>query len=179
MSDCSNVPLLLEVIAPAPGGKDVLNDVLCCTAGNWASKYRDVITKLLCDFCSGVSFYIENIGGRDHVVVRTAVRRGNVDVVVGIIKDALAMIGVDLKQLVVRTFDPCNHKTFDEWLDVCWSAFNERRRCEDECYDKIKERSERFRCYDECEEKVIKELMSKYGMSRGTAEFCVNIGYCD
>jgi len=70
-------------------------------------------------------------------------------------------------------------KTLDEWLDVCWGAFNERRKCDDECYDKIKERNERFRCYNKCEEEVIKELMSKYGMSRGTAEFCVNIGYCD
>ena len=107
MSDCSNVPLLLEVMAPAPEGKDVLQDVLCCTAGNWASKYRDVVAKLLCDFCSGVSFYIENIDNRNHVVVRTAVRRGNVDNAVGIIKDALAMIGVDSNQLVVRKYDPC------------------------------------------------------------------------
>jgi hypothetical protein len=70
-------------------------------------------------------------------------------------------------------------KTLDEWLDVCLDAFNERHKCKDECYDKIKERNERFKCYDECEEKVIKELMGKYGMDRGTAEFCVNIGYCD
>jgi len=179
MSDCSSVPLFLEVMAPALESGSTLQDVLFSTASSWASKYRDVISKFVCDFCSGASFYIENIGGRDYVVVRTAVNRGNVDVVVGIIKDALAMIGVDSNQLVVRTFDPCNHKTLDDWLDVCWGAFNERHKCEDECYDKIKERNERFKCYDECEEKVIKELMSKYGMSRGTAEFCVNIGYCD
>jgi hypothetical protein len=70
-------------------------------------------------------------------------------------------------------------KTLDDWLDVCWDAFDERHKCEEErCY-KIKDSNERWRCYDECEEEVIKELMSRYGMSRGTAEFCVNIGYCD
>jgi len=70
-------------------------------------------------------------------------------------------------------------KTLDEWLDVCWDAFNERDKCEEERCSKIKELSEWGRCTNECEEEVIKELMGKYGMDRGTAEFCVNIGYCD
>ena len=70
-------------------------------------------------------------------------------------------------------------KTLDEWLDVCWGAFKKRDECENERCSKTKELGEWGRCYSECEEEVIRELMSKYGMSRETAEFCVNIGYCD
>jgi len=70
-------------------------------------------------------------------------------------------------------------KTLDEWLDVCWGAFNEFRECREERCSKIKELSEWARCTNECEEEIIRKLMGKYGMDRGTAEFCVNIGYCD
>ncbi|MFP3214664.1 MAG: hypothetical protein RXR18_05625 [Nitrososphaeria archaeon] len=70
-------------------------------------------------------------------------------------------------------------KTLDEWLDVCWDAFQRRRKCDKERCSKIKELSEWGRCTNECEEEIIKELMGKYGMDRETAEFCVNIGYCD
>jgi len=70
-------------------------------------------------------------------------------------------------------------KTLDEWLVVCWDAFERRRKCDEERCGGVKETSEWGRCYNECEEEVIKELISKYKMSRETAEFCVNIGYCD
>jgi hypothetical protein len=69
--------------------------------------------------------------------------------------------------------------SLDRWLDVCWDAFNERGKCEEERCSKIKELGEWGRCTNECEEEVIEKLMGKYGMDRETAEFCVNIGYCD
>ena len=69
--------------------------------------------------------------------------------------------------------------SLDRWLDVCWGAFDEFRKCREERCSGTKELSEWARCYNECEEEVIKKLASKYGMSRETAEFCVNIGYCD
>jgi len=69
--------------------------------------------------------------------------------------------------------------SLDRWLDVCWSAFDKFRECREKRCSGTKELSEWARCYNECEEEIIKELMSKYGMDRGTAEFCVNIGYCD
>jgi len=70
-------------------------------------------------------------------------------------------------------------KTLDEWLVVCWGAFNEFRECREKRCSETKKLSEWAGCTNECEEEVIKELMSRYGMSRETAEFCVNIGYCD
>jgi len=70
-------------------------------------------------------------------------------------------------------------KTLDEWLDVCWDAFNEYRKCREKRCSEIKETRMWAKCDNKCEGEVIGKLMSKYGMSRGTAEFCVNIGYCD
>jgi hypothetical protein len=70
-------------------------------------------------------------------------------------------------------------KTLDEWLDVCWDAFNEYRKCSEERCSEIKETRMWAKCDNKCEGEVIGKLMSKYGMDRNTAEFCVNIGYCD
>ena len=110
MSDCSSVPLFIEVMAPALETGSTLQDTLFSTINSWGFRNRDVIGKFVCDFCSGVAFYIENINGKDHVIARTAVRRGKVDVVVGIIKEALVQIGVDVGKLSVRVFDPCEYK---------------------------------------------------------------------
>jgi len=110
MSDCSSVPLLIEVMAPALESGSSLQDVLFSTIDSWGFRNRDVIGRFVCDFCSGVAFYIENIGGRDYVIARTAVRRGKADVVVGIIKEALVQIGVDVGKLSVRVYDPCECK---------------------------------------------------------------------
>jgi len=179
MSDCSASPIFLEVRVPAVKvGSELLNE-LFDAINRKAMDSEMIIRRNVWVSCCGISFDIEDIDGKEYVVAHAVVKRGGVNAVVNVVRDVLTQVSVDLNQLVVRTFDPCNHKTLDDWLDVCWGAFNERDKCEDECYDKIKERNERFKCYDECEEKVIKELMSKYGMSRGTAEFCVNIGYCD
>jgi len=115
MSNCSNVPLFLEVMAPALESGSTLQDVFFNTVSGWGFEYKDVINKFVCDFCSGVMFYIENIDGKDHVVVRTAVKRDidfyktamKVDVLISIIKEALSMIGVDMNKLRVRIYDPC------------------------------------------------------------------------
>jgi hypothetical protein len=107
MSNCDNVPLFLEVMAPALSSGSTLQDILFNTASNWASEYKNVIEKFVCDFCSGISFYIENVDGKDHVIARTAIKRDKTDVIISIIKEALSMIGVDMNKLRIKIYDPC------------------------------------------------------------------------
>jgi len=40
-------------------------------------------------------------------------------------------------------------KTLDEWLDVCWDAFNEFRECREKRCSETKELSEWARCYND------------------------------
>jgi len=110
MSDCFNVPLFIEVMAPALETGSTLQDILFSTINGWGFRNRDVIGKFVCDFCSGVAFYIESVNGKDYVIARTAVKRGKVDVIVGIIKEALVQVGVDVGKLSVRVYDPCECK---------------------------------------------------------------------
>jgi len=179
MSDCSASPIFLEVSVPAVKvGSELLNE-LFDAINRKVMDSETIIRRNVWIGCCGISFDIEDIDGKEYVVAHAVVKRGGVDAIINVVRDVLTQVSVDLNQLVVRTFDPCNHKTLDRWLDVCWGAFNEFRECREERCSGTKGLSEWARCYNECEEEVIKELMGKYGMSRDTAEFCVNIGYCD
>ncbi len=57
-----------------------------------------MINRYVWDGCGSVMFYIENVEDKDHVVARAVVKRDKVNTLIDIVKDALASIGVDMKQ---------------------------------------------------------------------------------
>jgi hypothetical protein len=106
-SNCSELPLFLEVMAPALESGSTLQYNLFSTVDEWGFRNRDVINMYVWDGCCRVMFYIENVEGKDHVVARAVVKRDKANILIDIVKDALASIGVDMNKLRVRTYDPC------------------------------------------------------------------------
>ena len=106
-SNCSELPLFLEVMAPALESGSTLQAQLFYTVDSWGFRNRDVINRYVWDGCCSVMFYIENIEGKDHVVARAVVKRDKVNTLIDIVKDALASIGVDMNKLRVKTYNPC------------------------------------------------------------------------
>ena len=106
-SKCSELPLFLEVMAPALESGSTLQDMLFSTVDSWGFRNRDVINRYVWDGCCGVRFYIENVEGKDHVVARAIAKRDKVNILIDIVKDALVSIGVDTNKLRIKTYDPC------------------------------------------------------------------------
>ena len=102
-SNCSKLPLFLEVMAPT----FLSEDMLFYTTTSWGFENKDAINKCIWDGCCGVIFYIENINGENYVIARTVVKRGYTEQIVNIIKDALKRLGADTTRLKVRVYDPC------------------------------------------------------------------------
>jgi len=106
-SNCSELPLILEVMAPALETGSTLQDKLFSTVDSWGFEHKSVIEKYVWDGCCKVMFYIENVEGKDHVVARAIAKRDKVDLLIDIVKEALVSIGVDTNKLRIKTYDPC------------------------------------------------------------------------
>jgi hypothetical protein len=110
MSDCPASPVFVEISGPALESGSDLQVKLFSVVNNKAPSVKEVVERNLWVVNCGVSFYIENIGGRDFVVARGIVKRGGVDDIVNVVKDVFTLVGVDLSGLRVRVFDPCEFK---------------------------------------------------------------------
>ena len=102
-SNCSKLPLILEVMAPAL----LSADMLFYTTTSWGFENRDTINKYIWDGCCGVIFYIEDVDGENYVIARAVVKRDYVEQFINIVKKALRELGGDVTKLKVRVYDPC------------------------------------------------------------------------
>ena len=103
MSECSRLPLFIEVMAPT----FLSEDMLFYTSTSWDFENRDAINRYLWDGCCSVIFYIENINGENYAIARAVVKRGYTEQFVNIVKKALKGLGADVTRLKVRVYDPC------------------------------------------------------------------------
>jgi len=103
MSECSRLPLILEVMAPA----SISVDMLFYTASSWGFGNKDTINRYIWDGSSGVIFYIESVNGEDYVIARAVIKRDFTEQFVNIVKVALKELGADVSRLKVNVYDPC------------------------------------------------------------------------
>jgi len=103
VSECSKLPLILEVMAPTY----LSEDMLFYTATSWGFENKDAINKSIWDGCCGVIFYIESVGNEKYAVARAVVKRDYSERFVNIVKEALKGLGSDVSRLKVRVYDPC------------------------------------------------------------------------
>ena len=103
MSECSRLPLILEVMAPT----SISIDMLFYTVNRWGFRNKDTINRYIWEGSSGVIFYIESVNSEDYVIARAVIKRDFTEQFVNIVKEALKELGGDVSRLKVRVYDPC------------------------------------------------------------------------